>query len=356
MSILDIFNADKKIVSQAALPDTRPPELKEKDYKAAEVAGAAAVAPFQNERIKKLTATIFNQWYVGSCVPHGFYTQLEYEGIVSKSFNPSQLRAYRKRVNYPSEGSNGVDMYDKIKAGQSNDFPTPEKFREAEATAMPLIAGTKLLEDFKYFQYWKNGVIDHEQVVRDVAIGKAISIFFYATQDEWAREYVEIKEPDLHIGMAGVRHCVCLIPKGDFTKDGKQWLSVHDSAKFGNRHLRYISYDFLKERLYFAAKVYKASEIPVPPAPPALGLPLEYCNFEEQNTKVLALQKYLISKGFLEAQYATGYYGSLTAKALLWWQLFHHTKFTSTIPQLLEWGGKYWGQQSVKVMKELEGI
>lgn len=348
------MNNEDKIISQSALPDTRPPELKDKDYLADEVASATAVVPFKNKKIQKLTATEYNQWYVGSCVPHGFFTQLEYEGIAPAGM--SQLRAYRKRINYPQDGSIGVDIYDKIREGQSNDFPTPKKFREADATAMPYVKGEKIIPDFKYFQYAKNGAWDLDAAVKDVAVGKAVAIFIFATDDEWSQEFVEIKDPNLQAVGAEVRHCVCIIPKGDFTEKGKSWVSVHDSAKFGGRHLRYVSYDFLLKRTYFASKVVKATEIPLPPAPPSnVGLPLLNCEQGDRGDAVLALQKYLIDNEYLKAEYATGFYGAITSRAVLWFQLFHHEKFGVNIPQLLDWGGKYWGSQSIKVLKELEG-
>lgn len=363
MSLLDKL-LKPPVSSSGALPDERSEKEKEKDYVVQEIAADVAVVPFQNERIRELTITVFNQWYVGSCVPHAFITQLEYEGIIAYIAPAglvgkiSQLRAYRKRVNYPKAGSNGVDMYNKIKEGQSNDFPTPERFKEDQATLMPYIKGTRLFDDFNYFQYIQpNGLWDLGQVVKDVAIGKAVSIFFYATDEEWRKEYVDIIDPNLKIQDAGVRHAVCLIPKGDFTKNGKEWLSVHDSAKFGNRHLRYVSYEFLKKRLYFAAKVYRGAEIPPAPEPPVnIGLPLLPCEQGDNGSSVLALQKYLIVKNLLDPRYATGYYGPLTSKAALWFQLFHYDKFDSNIPEILDLGGKYWGNQSIKVVKEIEGI
>lgn len=345
---------EQKIVSQDALPDTRPAVLKDKDYSTKEIA-TSAVAPFQNSKPSKLEATEYNQWYAGSCVPHAFWTQLEYEGIINKDFNPAQLRSYRKRGNYPQAGSNGTDMYDQMRDGQSNDFSTPKYFSEAMATAMPYVRGTKLVKDFKYFQYvdktsWRTLV---EDIPKGVAVGKAISIFIYATEEEWSKEYVDIINPNLNIANAVVRHAVCLTPKGDFTEKGKEWLTVHDSAKFGGRHLRYISYDFLKGRCYFGAEVYLADSIPEPEIPPLSDLPLTYCELGDSSQSVRNLQAFLIKNGNLESKYLTGYYGALTARAVLWWQLEYWTHFTANIPQLLDWGGKYWGSQSIKVLKEI---
>lgn len=344
----------EKIISRDALPDDRPVALQKKDYSTAEVAAALAVPTFENERPRKLGATEFNQWYVGSCVPHGVWTTLEYEGIIDASFNPSQLRSYRKRSNYPSPGSIGVDMFDQIRGGQSNDFPTPPKFREEQATAMPYVAGNKLIQDFRYFQYIDKatGRLMVEDIPTDIALGKAVTIFIYATEDEWEREYVEIQDEDLNILEAEVRHCVCIMPKGDFTKNEKQWLAVHDSARFGGRHLRYIDFEFLKRRCYFAAKVYKVEDIPTPPDTEPTGKPIEVCQIGSKGQAVINLQKFLIADGKLEPQYQTGYYGAITAKAVLWWQLEHWDRFTANIPQLLEWGGEYWGPQSISIINQ----
>lgn len=346
---------DEKIVSRDALPDNRPEALSKKDYTTSELAAATSTVCFENERIKKLTATEYNQWYAGSCVPHAFYTQLEYEGIVSEDFEPSQLRAYRKRINYPGPGSIGPDMYDQIRGGQSNDFPTSPKFTEEMATAMKYVVGDKLIEDFKYFQYLDKatGRILHDDIAVDIAQGKAVSIFIYATDEEWSKEYVEIIDYDLNLDDAAVRHAVCLIPTGDFTTDenGKRWLAVHDSAKFGKRHLRYIEFDlFFKTRCYFAAKVYKTKDLETPPVNSEVK-PLTVCSLNDKGQAVRDLQSFLVKEGKLKSSYITGFYGAITAKAVLWWQLEHWDKFNVDIPQLIEWGGEYWGNQSINIIK-----
>lgn len=250
----------QKIVSDSALPDTRPYEKRVKDYPGEYVTAAAPT--FGNPKPTTLGATVYSQWYVGSCVPHGFYTQLEYEGILPPG-NCSQLRAYRKRYSYPIPGAQMSDMYDKIRAGQSTnaEAPTTVGMTEDMATAMPLVAGSKIIQEFNYYPF-----TDYTFVPAAVAAGKAVAIFIYATEDEWSQEYVKIKTPTLNISEAYVRHCVCLMPKGDFFEAGEKWLAVHDSAAFGNRHLRYISLDFFLKRCFAAAQVYKKGTIPPPPS------------------------------------------------------------------------------------------
>ncbi len=347
-----------KIISQDALPDSRPVVQQEKDYSTQEIASTGVgVEVFKNKQIKKFSIAEFNQWYVGSCVPHGFITQLIYEGVITEEQAKGMfLRVYRKRFNYPGAGSNGVDMFNQIRSGQSTDFPTPEKFREAMANAMPYILGTKLIKDFNFFLYQDKKTYKWlvDDIPADIAAGKAVSIFFWATDEEWSKEYVEVIDANYPLNAdSEVRHCVCLVPKGDFTKDGKRWLTVQDSAKFGKRGMRYVEFDlFLKSRLYFAAKVYAAGDIPVPPPVVAVD-PILPCEQGDRGDAVLALQNFLIKESKLGSEFATGYYGAITAKAVLWWQLEHWNDFTSNIPTLLDWGGKYWGNQSIEVFKKL---
>lgn len=289
------------IHSSGALPDTRPAEAKAKDFPGNHLI-AAAVATFQNAKPTVLGATEYDQWYVGDCVLHGFYTQLEYEGIVPASpEGMSQLRAYRKRANYPEAGTGAVDGYTKIKQGQSKnaDAPTTPGMTEDMASAMPLIVGDKLIPEFNYYEFaGLNHYTDkreaNDAAVMAVAGGKAVSIFIYATNDEWSREYVEATDPNVSILNAYIRHCVCIMPKGDFTENGKQWLAVHDSAKFGGRHLRYISMDFFIKRAFYAGQVFKKGDVPAPIAfHYTFTKPLKFQSTKNDPAEVHALQQAL---------------------------------------------------------------
>jgi hypothetical protein len=217
---------------------------------------------------------------------------------------------------------------------------------------MELVQGDKLIKDFKYFQHLdERGNQDFYLVAPDIAAGKAVAIFIYATEEEWAQEYVQIKDPNLVATSAYVRHCVCLMPNGDFTENGNPWLSVHDSAKFGGRHLRYMSHDFLLKRAYFSVKAYAVDALPPAPTPEPVMKPTSVCRVNDKNDAVKLLQGFLMSEGKLHPEYVTGLYGPITAKAVLWWQLERWQKFNGGIPELLDLGGKYWGKQSIALIK-----
>lgn len=257
-----------KIPPNGALADSRPSVAKAKDFKASDIAGAPAIPLFKNPKVTALTATTYSQEYVSDCVPHGFYTQLEYEGIVPKS-GMSQLLAYRKRSNYATAGSQAVDMYTQIRNGQSinADAATFSGMTEVAANNLMLVPGTKLLAPFNYYGFENlffnsSNSKSNGDAIAACASGKAIAIFIFATEAEWSQEYVRVKDQNLPIATAYIRHCVCIVPKGDFTEMNQQWLAVHDSAKFGGRHLRYITYDFFLKRCYYASQVYATGTVP----------------------------------------------------------------------------------------------
>jgi hypothetical protein len=333
----------------AALPDTRPQKERDRDYYTAEIAAAPLSRPYQNPKPTTTAATIYSQEYTGSCVPHGFLTQLEYEGLIPKE-GISQLRAYRKRANYPAAGSGAVDMYTKIKSGQSiyADCPTPIGVNDSYANALPQMPGTSLVKDFSYYQY-KNLA----EVPYDIAAGKAVALFIYATEAEWAREYVEPTDA-VSLETAYIRHCVCLIPTGDFTENGKKWLAVHDSAAFGGRHLRHISEEFLFKRAFFASKVHANDKTPTPPI--SYTPPSAPCSFGMSALPVHNLQAYLADKGYLDAKHVTGYYGAITAKAVLVWQLerWEAWKDKGGVKHLLDLNGHYWGDVSIALIKNAQ--
>jgi hypothetical protein len=337
-------------IPDGALLDHRPISAKNKDYLANELATTPGV-PFTNDRPKALLSTVYSQEKTSSCVPHAILTQLEYEGVVKKSPDGlSQLHAYRKRINYPHPGCIAADIYDAIKGGQRQNFLAPVKKGHTETQANELFysLGEKLITDFHYYH-----ITSYKTIPTDVSTGKAVMVFLYATLNEYSREYVTVRDK-VNLSEAVVRHAVCLVPNGDFSQDGQDWLTIHDSAAFNQRHLRYVSLDFLLQRAYYAAKVYRVNALP-PVPPPTPFRPTEPCQFGDKTKAVKLLQSYLIHLGYLEPQYQTGYYGALTKKAVLEWQLTHAAKFNYVRPvrELLLLDGAWWGKQSIDVAQEL---
>jgi hypothetical protein len=148
-----------------------------------------------------------------------------------------------------------------------------------------------------------------------------------------------------------VRHQITLIPKGAFYENGKLWFSIIDSAKFGNRNIRYATLSFLRNRAIVAPQFALPKQIEV--VPPKVNKTLSAVKLGDRGQAVLNLQGFLVEKGFLDKQFVTGFYGSITAKAVLWFQLYYHQEFLEPIPELLKLKGEYFGPQSIQVIKEL---
>lgn len=338
---------------QGAILDNRPLEERLKDFSRDEILLPGAGVPYTNERPLRLKATVYNQRATDSCVAHALLTQLEYEGLLKES--ASQLQLYRKRANYAGSGANGVDLYGKVKQGLTrySDSPTPTTATEAYANALRLLVGSDLTHPFKYFSYsdaYSPNKALYEYIPQDVHSGKAVVVFIHATNAEWRKEWVEPTDR-VDLWTAPVRHAVVLVPKGDFTDSrGKRWLTVHDSAHFGGYSKRFISEEFLEKRAYWGAIV--VAEGKTEPVETKPVLPTTPVSLGQRSVAVSNLQSFLISKGFLEPQYQTGYYGALTARAVLWYQLYHHKKFTDTIPELLSLKGHWWGAQSINSLKK----
>jgi len=338
----NIFEEKDEAFSDGALPDERSEKQREKDYPAEELLAGAPTT--LGTKITETDIPLINQERTSSCVPCAIATAVMYADSKNAK-NISRLALYRKRVNYAGDGSQGIDMFAKCIDGQIPyaDMPFYKGITEATANALPYIKGTKLLPEFNYFPRYS-----FKDTFRYVSNGNPVVIFIYATREEWSKEYVSIIDPNLNPATAFVRHAVCLIPHGHFTENGKIWYSVHDSASFGGRLIRYVDTDFLEKRIFFEAGVSKVESSVVMPLP--IIKPTVACKKGDKNNTVLNLQNFLIAGGFLEPKYNTSYYGSLTAKAVLWWQLQNWEGFKEkgySIPELLELNGEWFGRVSI---------
>jgi hypothetical protein len=347
ISFLTQILSTNKINSSGALDDKRSEIEKQKDYLSIELSALSAI-PFQHSKIISLPMPIHDQKQSQSCVAHSILSQLQYENIIPEN-DVSRLRLYRKRNNYSEAGMNGVDAYKKVLTGISNDLLTPPNATEAYANSLPLVIGNPPKNKFTYYQHKdENGNILFDSIINDIANGKSVEIFIYSSYNEWSQEYVTVKE-NVTLYTAPIRHAVCLIANGDFNENGKNWLTVHDSAKFGGTFLRYIDENFLRNRCYFSAKVLKENEIISQPVD-VICPPDKICEFGNRGNAVLNLQKFLASKKYLAASNCTGYYGSLTARAVLKFQLERWQSFSCGVLGLVDNSGKYWGIESIKVI------
>jgi hypothetical protein len=335
--------------------DIRSEKEKAKDWDSREVVMGA----LKGSKITEEPGWHLDQVQTSACAPHSLLFMLIYNGVVSAADRVSPFPLYRKRFNYARPGSNVSDLIEKINPSTRNvlaglstyiEVAHPQTPTEAWANLLPYLIGRKIAKDFEY--YTVHDMTDLERIVNS---GTAVTLGFCSTSDEWRREYVEERTTITNPYTAAVRHQVTLKPRGAFWEKGKLWFSVLDSAKFGNRFTRYVTLEFLTNRRINFPVFAVPKQVEPTPQPPLIEVkPLVAVRMEDRGQNVENLQAYLAKRGYLDPKHVTGYYGPLTSKAVLWFQLQYHEKMDATIPELLDLKGQWWGPQSIDVVKELK--
>lgn len=293
------------------LPDPRTPEQKQQDFAHEERIQATVPAdPFGNTRITTSPYPLENQQGTSSCVPHGIGLAL---AILRKKITGTYIRlswifAYRLRINYPQAGCWPPDIfgvYSKRGAPLYTTLPTP--YNEDEANAEVLTAQmdneAQLFEGLEYYTIQQN-FNDIATLAALAEQGYGVAMLFYSTIAEWSQSVPQILTPNLPQTDAPVRHCVCILPNSGHTIDGVRYVTIQDSAWFGNIQIRHVSEAFIKARVFAAGywdKVVIVGGGPVPKYTFTKTL-----KYGSSGPEVKAMQLLLIAEGCLPADCATG--------------------------------------------------
>lgn len=320
-TIVSFFTGSNKYFT-GLIPDTRPPEEKAKDYLHEErVMASVPVDPFSFSKITDSKYPYLNQFGTSSCVPHAISmaAAIERENDTGIFVSPAPIFVYRMRSNYPGEGTYPPEAFSIIAnlgVPQAPSLMTPAT--EAQANAVSITP--QLINEaapFKGKSYFTFGIPnDIDAIARVAALGHAVPICLYATVQEWAQEYPQLIYPDMRQAdpRAVVQHEIFVLPNSGFMENGKKYLTIQDSAWFGNLKIRHVSEDFIKARVYAAgywdtvATVgggtrphYKFSQI---------------LNVGDNNAEVKQVQLLLISENLLASDCSTGYFGGQTLAAV----------------------------------------
>lgn len=251
---------------------------------------------------------------------------------------------YEQRENRPSSGDSVNSIRNTGKRGVTLEQLYPSKTKKnndtAELTAKPHAA--KVAEVFKIDELLDLPTGDIDAIASTMkATGKGVMLWFWATSKEWKQFIPQLIDKNITLYTAPVRHSVTAVDF--FIYDGKKCLLIEDSwgTDTGHGGRRLITEDFLKARNYYAGYVtkFQFSTAPVVVKP---KIPV---NFGEENASVGVLQRYLQAKGFFPANHGTtNYYGSITAEAVLKWQLANNVDNPETLKSLK---GHYFGQKSL---------
>jgi hypothetical protein len=357
--------------------DSRPEEEKQKDHKLAEAVAAAnpvtwiPKGPSEWRRFPEQ-----DQDGSGSCVAQTIKKMaLISLWLKEKVYVPfSATSIYQARSNKPAAGMIGVDAF--------------EIWRKEGITLETLVPSQKMSDDqmdsVRIEQYEKQignvfkigGHVDLP--VKDIdaiastiqTTGKGVMVWYFFKQDEWSREIPVIVDAGL-TAPNGLRHSVTAVDY--FLYNGKKALLVEDSAHFGGHTYHIITEDFHKVRNFFAHYamnyVFQDQTQPTPTDPvqkptytftktlefipwnDTTNAPLDLVKHEAQKNDTIALQRILQYEGMFPANFtATGYYGAMTAKAVLAWQTKHAV---APVSELVPLQGKSVGPKTMTKLNSL---
>lgn len=378
------MDEEKTQFISGALIDARPDEEKEKDYHFGEI--VAAINPV-NWTEKPQSAwrkfPIFNQDGSGSCVAQ---TMAKLLGILYWLLNQlyvhfSATHIYQRRANKPSGGMAGVDAFNIARQGSTLEELVPSQNlndSQMDGTVIPQYK-QDVGKVFKIGNYVSLPVKDIDTIASIIqTTSKGVMVWFYFKIDEWTDvPTVKYSNLDLNAGDTA-RHSVTAV---DFTLyQGKKALIIEDSwgATAGLNGQRVITEDFFRVRNWFAAyPINFAFDDQTQPQPQPLpgpakpkytftkplvfiawdvikNQPANVALHESQKADVVALQNILRYEGFFPSNVSsTGYYGSITAKAVDSFQRAHQVVPLSELDALR---GRRVGDKTIKVLNDLYSL
>lgn len=373
-----------------ANPDTRTPTEQQADIHFGELVANAAVVVWPTKAAsawRKFAA--FNQSVSNACVAFSMAKILGVmrylNGGVFVALSGGDIYRRRSNAGYSgaaNEGMNGQDPYAIAARGVTLDVLLPtQNMSDAQIDALaPADYAGEVGEVFAIQNpspiVLPTGDIDAVASVIQ-ATGKAVMVWFFFTSREWgaAAAGADFNAPVMLDTLASptapgaLRHSVAAV---DFTMyNGKKALVIEDSAWFGNLNRRVVTEDWYKSRNFYAAYPMNFKETKVANALPkhvftkslsfipwddVKNAPADMVLNTAQAADVIALQTALQAMTdaggntyFPTNVVPSGYYGSLTAKAVYGWGCDH---LLPVVPQstLDSLGGKTFGQASVKEM------
>ena len=312
--------------------DTRPLEAKLKDFKFEElVSSVNPVVWVEKTPDKWRKFPIFNQNGSGSCVAQ---TEAKEMGIIRslKDKNYVHFSAtdiYQRRINKPAGGMGAVNARDIVKNGGATlESLVPSQSMTDEEMDSAIIEPYKreVGSIFKVSNYLEIPKGQFETIASIIqTTGKGVMVWFYFNSSEWGRLIPEVQDTGLQLESA-LRHSVTAVDF--FLHNGIKVLRVEDSARFNGLKEHLITEQFFNARNWYAGYLmnFKFDDQQYSPAPISRPVhkfdrTLQFSPSFMIDSDVKFLQDILKYEGLFPANTtSTGYYGAITAKAVLAWQ------------------------------------
>lgn len=316
----------EELNNPGVLLDTRPEVEKEKDYKFAEI--VAAVEPvdwIEKPQSDWRKFPIANQNGSGSCVAqtlrklYSIYIFLKTGVWVSLSAS----HIYQRRANRPAAGMSGTDAFEIARRGTTlEQFVASENMTDSQmdsAKVLPFMEEVGKI--FKIGNYTVVSPTDIDTVASIIQkTGKGVMVWFYFQGNEWTN-VPTVLNPGLSLNAPStLRHSVTAV---DYTLyQGKKALIIDDSWGLvaAMQGQRVITEDFFSKRNWFAAHFQNFAFEQVDDKPHyTFNRDLKFSTIVVPgDPDVMALQDILKWEQLFPSNVASsGYYGALTAKAVL---------------------------------------
>ena len=376
-----------KIGNLGANIDTRPEEAKQKDHNIVEIVASVNVVDWKEKKESQWRKFMDqDQDGSGSCVAN---TVKKSAQVMLSMKHPQKLlefsatSIYQYRSNRPSSGMIGIDAFDIwMNKGITLEALVPgELMNDSQMDKVEIDALSQ--QTALSFRIGGHVGIPNKDIETVASViqttGKAVMVWFYFTSAEWSKLVPEVKVANLDLyAPETARHSVAALDFFLYKINGKlvKCLLIEDSAHFGGLTRRIITEDFFKARNWFSRYPmnYKfldqTAPDPVPTPDPVPAKPKYTFAFdfefialdkdgnisdlvknEKQKKDVMALQDILRYEGFYPMNTAsTGYYGAITAKAVLAWQTKHNVASQAELSAL---AGKRVGPATRKALNAI---
>ena len=345
------MNWFRKQPGTGALEDPRTEEDKAKDYLFEEIVSSAEVVNWKEKDFSTIRKfSVRNQKNSSTCVAQTIAKVVEVLlWLKEKTIVPfSATPIYQKRKNKPGAGMFGVDAFNIARNGITLEELVPSQLMsEAQINAYPVENYEEEVgKVFKIANYVVLPTGDLETAASTIQkTGKAVALGFIFTSDEWSREVPAIisTNPTLRHFVAGVDFGIYKDKKGIF---------IEDSAHFGGKNRRFITEEFFNIRntasMYPLNFKFQEATTDKPQYHFTKTL-----NFGETNADIVALQGILRYEGLFPSNVAlTGYFGAVTAKAVLAFQKKHKVASDAELDSLQ---GRIVGPKTLQKLNELYG-
>lgn len=363
----DEFPYERGMKGTGAVEDPRPESEKIKDYQQDEILASANPVDWSEKPKEQWRRfPIFDQNGSGSCVAQTLAKLLAVRLWLNEGtyIHFSATHIYQRRKNRPDGGMWATDAFDIATQGTTLEVLAPSQgMRDSEMDNMVIEDYKKRVgEVFKVPNYVSLPVKDFDRVASTIqTTGKAVMVWFYFMRNEWTdRPFLADKNlPERGNGV--VRHSVTAIDA--FSYEGKQYLLIEDSwgEQYGLGGQRLISREFYEARNFYAGYpiAFSFQTEPVNPQKPprkpyyTFSNPLRFSPTFSVNEEVKKLQDILKFEQLFPSNVdSTGYYGAITAKAVLAFQRRYKVAGEAELTRL---GGRLVGVKTRAKLNELYG-